>query len=166
MESTASPGAAGPLTSLPPPPDRIRPPGTVTVGPPNGATNVGTNAYLRFRFSKAVDATSINPTNIAITAASNPIPGSWSYTYSGAETFTEPTSRRSIRCRLRAPSRSSPTTCSITRATPLRRPARPSPLRHCPTTPTPTVHARLRQQHNRHRHQRLVHLPLHGADGS
>jgi hypothetical protein len=57
-------------------------PGTVIIGPPNGATNVGTNAYLRFRFSKAVDATSINPTNIAITAASNPIPGSWSYTYS------------------------------------------------------------------------------------
>ena len=58
-------------------------PGTVTVGPPNGAINVGTNAYIRLQFSKPVDVTTINATNVAITTGGNPIPGTWSYNLSG-----------------------------------------------------------------------------------
>jgi hypothetical protein len=58
-------------------------PGTVTIGPPNGVINVGTNAYIRLQFSKPVDVTTINATNVAITNGGNPIPGSWSYNYSG-----------------------------------------------------------------------------------
>jgi len=58
-------------------------PGTVTIGPPNGVSNVGTNAYIRLQFSKPVDITTINSTNVAITTGGNPIPGSWSYNYSG-----------------------------------------------------------------------------------
>jgi len=58
-------------------------PGTVTLGPPNGVTNVGTNAYIRLQFSKPVDITTINSTNVVITTSGNPIPGSWSYNYSG-----------------------------------------------------------------------------------
>jgi hypothetical protein len=57
--------------------------GTVKIGPPDGSINVGTNAYIRLQFSKPVDATTINSTNVAITALGNPIPGSWSYSYSG-----------------------------------------------------------------------------------
>ena len=53
--------------------------GTVTVGPPNGAVNVGTNAYIRLSFSKAVDQTSFNSTNLQITTGGNPVSGSWSY---------------------------------------------------------------------------------------
>jgi hypothetical protein len=58
-------------------------PGTVKIGPPDGSANVGTNAYIRLQFSKPVDITTINSTNVAITTGSNPIPGSWSYNYSG-----------------------------------------------------------------------------------
>jgi hypothetical protein len=57
--------------------------GTVTIGPPNGVVNVGTNAFIRLQFSKPVDVTTINSTNVAITASGNPIPGTWSYNYSG-----------------------------------------------------------------------------------
>ena len=62
-------------------------PGTVTVGPPDGAINVGTNAYIRFQFSKPVDRTTVNSTNIQIKTGGNPVPGSWSYSYSGAEVY-------------------------------------------------------------------------------
>jgi hypothetical protein len=57
--------------------------GTVTVGPPNGTQNVGTNAYVRLQFSKPADRTTVNSTNIQITASGNPIPGSWTYNMSG-----------------------------------------------------------------------------------
>jgi hypothetical protein len=60
-------------------------PGTVTVGPPNGSTTIGTNAYIRLWFSKAVDSTTINSTNIAITTGGNPIAGTWSYNYTNSD---------------------------------------------------------------------------------
>ena len=41
--------------------------GTVKIGPPDGSSNVGTNAYIRLQFSKPVDMTTINTTNVAIT---------------------------------------------------------------------------------------------------
>jgi hypothetical protein len=59
--------------------------GTVKIGPPDGSINVGTNAYIRLQFSKPVDISTINPTNVAITTGGNPIPGSWSYSYSGSD---------------------------------------------------------------------------------
>jgi methionine-rich copper-binding protein CopC len=59
--------------------------GKVTLGPPSGSTNVGTNAYIRLQFSKSVDVTSINSTNVQITTGANPIPGTWSYNYSGSD---------------------------------------------------------------------------------
>jgi hypothetical protein len=62
-------------------------PGTVTIGPPNGVVNVGTNAFIRLQFSKPVDVTSINSTNVAITASGNPVPGTWSYNYSGNDIY-------------------------------------------------------------------------------
>jgi hypothetical protein len=66
--------AAGPDTSI----------GTVKIGPPNGSVNVGTNAYIRLVFSKPVDQTTMNPTNVTITTGGNPIPGTWSYTYTNS----------------------------------------------------------------------------------
>jgi hypothetical protein len=57
--------------------------GTVTVGPPNGAQNVGTNAYIRLQFSKPADRTTVNSTNVQVTAGSNPVPGMWTYNVSG-----------------------------------------------------------------------------------
>jgi hypothetical protein len=59
--------------------------GTVTIGPPNGSQNVGTNAYIRVQFSKPADRTTVNSSTIAITTGGNPIPGSWSYNYSGSD---------------------------------------------------------------------------------
>jgi hypothetical protein len=59
--------------------------GTVKIGPPDGSINVGTNAYIRLQFSKPVDITTINATNVSITAGSIPIPGTWSYSYSGSD---------------------------------------------------------------------------------
>ncbi|MGA3371748.1 MAG: Ig-like domain-containing protein [Terracidiphilus sp.] len=67
--------AAGPDTT----------PGTVTIGPPNGVVNVGTNAYIRLQFSKPVDRTTINSTNVSVTANGNPVPGSWSFNYSSSD---------------------------------------------------------------------------------
>jgi hypothetical protein len=58
-------------------------PGSVKIGPPNGVIGVGTNAYIRLQFSKAVDPTSINSTNVQITANGQAIDGAWSYNYSG-----------------------------------------------------------------------------------
>jgi hypothetical protein len=55
--------------------------GTVTVGPPSGAVNVGTNAYIRLSFSKPADPTSINASTVAVTSGGNPIPGTFSYVY-------------------------------------------------------------------------------------
>jgi hypothetical protein len=57
--------------------------GTVKIGPPDGSINIGTNAYIRLQFSKPVDVTTINATNVAITTGGNPIPGTWSYATSG-----------------------------------------------------------------------------------
>ncbi|HVU45322.1 MAG TPA: Ig-like domain-containing protein [Terracidiphilus sp.] len=56
--------------------------GTVTIGPPNGSQNVGTNAYIRLQFSKPADRTTVNSSNVQITAGGNPIAGSWTYNYS------------------------------------------------------------------------------------
>lgn len=61
--------------------------GTVTVGPPNGATGAGTNTFLRFQFSKPVDRSTVNSTNIQILNGSNPIPGTWSYSYTGPDLY-------------------------------------------------------------------------------
>jgi len=38
--------------------------GTVKIGPPDGSPNVGTNAYIRMQFSKPVNVTSVNTTNV------------------------------------------------------------------------------------------------------
>ncbi|MGA9977890.1 MAG: Ig-like domain-containing protein [Candidatus Sulfotelmatobacter sp.] len=57
--------------------------GTVTIGPPTGSQNVGTNAYIRLQFSKPADRTTVNSTNVVISTGGNPIPGSWTYNYSG-----------------------------------------------------------------------------------
>jgi hypothetical protein len=59
--------------------------GTVLLGPPNGSTNVGTNAYVRFWFSKPVDLTSINATDLTVTAGGSSVPGTWSYTYTNSD---------------------------------------------------------------------------------
>jgi hypothetical protein len=58
--------------------------GTVTVGPPNGSQNVGTNAYIRLQFSKPADRTTVNSTNVQVTTGGNPIPGSWTYNISNS----------------------------------------------------------------------------------
>jgi hypothetical protein len=62
-------------------------PGTVKIGPPNGVSNVGTNAYIRLQFSKPVDITTINSTNVAVTITGNPIPGSFSYSIIGNDVY-------------------------------------------------------------------------------
>jgi hypothetical protein len=59
--------------------------GTVKIGPPDGSVNVGTNAFIRLQFSKPVDVTTINSTNVTVTALGNPVPGTWSYSYSGSD---------------------------------------------------------------------------------
>jgi len=59
--------------------------GTVTIGPPNGSASVGTNAYVRFWLSKAVDITTINSTNMTVAAGGIPIPGTWSYNYTNSD---------------------------------------------------------------------------------
>jgi hypothetical protein len=59
--------------------------GTVTIGPPNGVVNVGTNAYIRLQFSKPADRTTINSTNVTVTANGQPVPGSWSFNYSNSD---------------------------------------------------------------------------------
>ena len=58
-------------------------PGTVKIGPPNGSVNVGTNAFIRFQFSKPVDITTINAATVQVTSGGNAIPGTWTYNYSG-----------------------------------------------------------------------------------
>jgi hypothetical protein len=57
--------------------------GTVTIGPPNSSQNVGTNAYIRFQFSKPADRTTVNASTISVTTGGNPIPGSLTYSYNG-----------------------------------------------------------------------------------
>ncbi len=57
--------------------------GTVTIGPPNSSVNVGTNAYIRLQFSKPVDRTSVNTTTVQVTTGGNPIPGVFTFNYSG-----------------------------------------------------------------------------------
>jgi hypothetical protein len=59
--------------------------GTVTIGPPDGAVNVGTNAYIRLQFSKPIDVTTINSANVQITAGGIPIPGTWSFNLSSGD---------------------------------------------------------------------------------
>ena len=58
--------------------------GTVTIGPPNNSVNVGTNAYIRFLFSKPVDVTSFQLATIHITTGGGAIPGTWTYNYSNS----------------------------------------------------------------------------------
>ncbi len=55
--------------------------GKVKIGPANGSVAVGTNAYIRLYFTKPVDATTINTTNIQITKGGTAIPGTFSYVY-------------------------------------------------------------------------------------
>jgi hypothetical protein len=57
--------------------------GTVTIGPPNGMVNVGTNAYIRLVFSKPADVTSINVTTVQVASGGTAIDGVWSWVYSG-----------------------------------------------------------------------------------
>jgi hypothetical protein len=59
--------------------------GTVTIGPPTGSQNVGTNAYIRVQFSKPADRSTVNSTNIAVTTGGKAIPGSWTYNYSNSD---------------------------------------------------------------------------------
>ncbi|MGC2637763.1 MAG: Ig-like domain-containing protein [Acidobacteriaceae bacterium] len=58
--------------------------GTITVGPPNSSLNVGTNAYIRFLFSKPVDPTSFPSATINIKTGSTAIPGTWTYNYTNS----------------------------------------------------------------------------------
>ncbi|HEY6446118.1 MAG TPA: Ig-like domain-containing protein [Acidobacteriaceae bacterium] len=58
--------------------------GTITVGPPNSSVNVGTNAYIRFLFSKPVDPTSFQSATINIKTGGNAIPGTWTYNYTNS----------------------------------------------------------------------------------
>jgi hypothetical protein len=60
-------------------------PGTVKIGPPDGSANIGTNAFIRLQFSKPVDSTTINSTNVQITTSGNPIDGTWSYNVSSGD---------------------------------------------------------------------------------
>ena len=78
-------------------------PGTVTVGPPNGSQNVGTNAYIRLAFSKPADRTTVNSTNVQSPSAATAIPGSWTYNYSSSNIWWAPTSTRSNPLPPRAP---------------------------------------------------------------
>ncbi|MGP8260096.1 MAG: Ig-like domain-containing protein [Acidobacteriaceae bacterium] len=55
--------------------------GTVTIGPPNGSVNVGTNAYIRLEFSKPFNRAMFNSANIQVTTGGNPIPGVRSFNY-------------------------------------------------------------------------------------
>jgi len=63
-------------------------PGTVTLGPPNSSTGVGTNAYFRLQFSKPMDRAWFNAgysggADWTATGGGNPIPGNWSFNYNG-----------------------------------------------------------------------------------
>ncbi|HEX3985959.1 MAG TPA: Ig-like domain-containing protein [Acidobacteriaceae bacterium] len=60
-------------------------PGAVTLGPPNGVVNVGTNAYVRVQFSKPADRATVNSANIRVMNGGNAIPGTWSYNYNGSD---------------------------------------------------------------------------------
>ena len=58
--------------------------GTVTIGPPNGSVNVGTNAYIRVLFSKPFNRALFNQgatANAKVTVGGNPVPGGWSFGY-------------------------------------------------------------------------------------
>lgn len=57
-------------------------PGTLKIGPPNGAVGVGTNAYVRLVFSKAADPATINGSTVTIMNGANPVAGTWSYVMS------------------------------------------------------------------------------------
>ncbi|MGD0830498.1 MAG: Ig-like domain-containing protein, partial [Terracidiphilus sp.] len=59
--------------------------GTVAIGPPDGSATVGTNAYVRFWFSKAVDTATINSSNLTITTGGNAVPGTWSWNYTNSD---------------------------------------------------------------------------------
>ncbi|MGB0063168.1 MAG: Ig-like domain-containing protein, partial [Terracidiphilus sp.] len=61
-------------------------PGTLTIGPPNGTSNVGTNAYFLVSFSKPFDQATFNSTNVQVTTGGNPVAGSWSYSTSNGIT--------------------------------------------------------------------------------
>ena len=62
------------------PPDTT--PGTMTIGPPNGSVNVGTNAYVRLSFSKPVDETTINSSTVTVKNGATTIPGMFTYAVS------------------------------------------------------------------------------------
>ena len=56
--------------------------GTVSIGPPNNSTGVGTNTYIRLYFSKPMDKTTIG--NVQIKTGANAVPGTWSYVTSSS----------------------------------------------------------------------------------
>ena len=62
-------------------------PGTMSVGPPDGSVNVGTNAYIRLQFSKPVDRTTVNSTNVQVTVGGVAVPGTWSYSTSSNDVY-------------------------------------------------------------------------------
>jgi hypothetical protein len=59
--------------------------GTVTIGPPDGVSNVGTNAYMRLQFSKPADRTTVNSNTVSLTVGGNAIPVTFTYNYSGSD---------------------------------------------------------------------------------
>ncbi len=59
--------------------------GTVTIGPPNGVSNVGTNADIRVQFSKPADRTTVNSSTVSVTAQNNAVPVTFTYNYNGAD---------------------------------------------------------------------------------
>jgi hypothetical protein len=63
-------------------------PGTVKIGPQDGAINIGTNAYIRLAFSKPINRAMFASANIQITTGGNPIPGAWSFSYASGNDAT------------------------------------------------------------------------------
>ncbi len=53
--------------------------GTVKIGPPNNSVGVGTNAYLRFVFSKPIDQTTVTASTITVSSGGTAIPGTFSF---------------------------------------------------------------------------------------
>ncbi len=53
--------------------------GTITLGPPNGSVNVGTNAYIRIGFSKPVDRITVNEGTLTVTSNGQPVEGTLSF---------------------------------------------------------------------------------------
>ena len=111
-----------------------------------------------------MDITTINTTNVAITTSGNPIPGSWSYSYSGNDLYgvnfspvnpLPPSSVISVSVSgvldYAGNTFTSATASFTTAAT--------------PDYGSPTSHS-TELLADRDGHQRILHLPLLGGDGS